>query len=458
MQRLRSAMPGVVFPAMLQGHASRLLAVQYQLEHSQWWTPEALLAQQLTQVKRLLDHAAQTVPYYRDLFAAHGLSVPDAIDLEFLRQVPISRRAAIRDAGETLRSERLPAEHGRTRPVVTSGSTGEPVRILGSQLTDFFSHVFALRDHLWHGRDFSRKQGAIRWGAPHFAPAPDGARYPNWGPVVDALYESGPACALNIATPLTEQIAWLVRERPDYLLSYPSNLDALAHHSLEHGCDLAFAEVRTIGEALGAEQAALYARAWSCKVVDVYSCEEAGYLAAQCPEHGSYHVQSENVLLEIVDEDGRPSGPGEAGRVLITALHNFATPLVRYEVGDYAAFGEPCACGRGLPSITRVQGRKRNRLIYPDGRSEFPYLGEHGQIYRLTGVRARAFQVVQRSVEEIELKLVVDRKFTADEEKRIERRFQENFAHPFRITITYWDEIPKSGRGKFEEFVSEVAP
>jgi phenylacetate-CoA ligase len=142
--------------------------------------------------------------------------------------------------------------------------------------------------------------------------------------------------------------------------------------------------------------------------------------------------------------------------VLISTLHNFATPLLRYELGDYAAFGESCGCMRGLPTITRIHGRKRNRMIYPDGRSEFPYLGEHGQIYKLTGVRVRAFQIVQRSVEEVEVRLVTEREFTADETDRISRLFQGNFGHPFRITITYWSEIPKSARGKFEEFVSEV--
>src|SRR3546814_3878705 len=91
----------------------------------------------------------------------------------------------------------------------------------------------------------------------------------------------------------------------------------------------------TVGETVSAKARGLVQRAWGVPLKDSYSCEEAGYLTMQCPDHEVYHVQSENVLLEVVDDDGRPCGPGETGRVLITSLHNFATPLIRYELGDY---------------------------------------------------------------------------------------------------------------------------
>jgi phenylacetate-CoA ligase len=102
-------------------------------------------------------------------------------------------------------------------------------------------------------------------------------------------------------------------------------------------------------------------------MVDMYTCQEAGYLALQCPDHPHYHVQSENVLLEVVDDQGLPCAPGEVGRVLVTSLNNFATPLIRYEIGDYAEVGAACSCGRGLPVLKRIMGRYRNLLTLPDG-------------------------------------------------------------------------------------------
>ena len=97
-------------------------------------------------------------------------------------------------------------------------------------------------------------------------------------------------------------------------------------------------------------------------------------------------------------------------------------------------FGEACPCGRNLPVITKVLGRTRNRLILPDGRSEFPYLGEHGQTERLTGVRVQAFQFVQHSVQEIEVKYVTDRAFTPEETDKVIRMFQNNLGHPFQYS------------------------
>src|SRR5262249_57510260 len=105
-------------------------------------------------------------------------------------------------------------------------------------------------------------------------------------------------------------------------------------------------------------------------------------------------VQSENLLLEVLDERGRPCGPGETGRVVVTTLHNFAMPLIRYAIGDYATVGPPCPCGRGLPVLTRIMGRARNMLTLPDGKQIWPYFaGEN-----LSGLApTRQYQLVQTS-------------------------------------------------------------
>jgi phenylacetate-CoA ligase len=109
------------------------------------------------------------------------------------------------------------------------------------------------------------------------------------------------------------------------------------------------------------------AQAWGAAVCDVYSCEELGMIAIQCPEHPHYHVQSESVFVEVLNERGEACAPGETGRVVATDLHNFALPLVRYEVGDYAEVGAACPCGRGLPVLSRIMGRQRNMLTLPSG-------------------------------------------------------------------------------------------
>ena len=184
-------------------------------------------------------------------------------------------------------------------------------------------------------------------------------------------------------------------------------------------------------------------------------CEEMGYLALQCPLHDHYHVMSENIILEVLNENNQPCQTGEIGRVLITNLHNFHTPLIRYELGDMAEVGEACACGRTLPVLKRIFGRKRNRLILPSGESRFAYLGEHGQFEKACGVKPREFQFVQTDLENIEVKLVID-PLNKKQEKALAKLVNENFGYPFKVSFSYHDHIERGPSGKFEEFISLV--
>jgi phenylacetate-CoA ligase len=162
---------------------------------------------------------------------------------------------------------------------------------------------------------------------------------------------------------------------------------------------------------------------------------------------------AEAVLIEILADDGRPCAPGETGRVIVTPLHNFITPLLRYEIGDHAVAGTPCACGRGLPVIERILGRTRNMLVLPDGRTLWPPLTQ--RMYR-TIAPVLQVQLVQRSLEVVELRYVADRLLTETEEAGLTRVIVENLQHPFRIVFARVESMPRSAGGKFEDFICEV--
>jgi phenylacetate-CoA ligase len=163
---------------------------------------------------------------------------------------------------------------------------------------------------------------------------------------------------------------------------------------------------------------------------------------------------SETIILEVVDAAGRACASGETGRILVTDLLNFATPLIRYEIGDYAEVGEPCACGRGLPPIRRFLGRERNLMLWPDGTRHWPTVGFHrwGEVYPV-----RQFQFVQTGLETVTAKLAAAGKPTPEQEARLGRIIQEALGYPFQIAFE-WHEapLPASQGGKFEEFVCRV--
>ena len=231
-------------------------------------------------------------------------------------------------------------------------------------------------------------------------------------------------------------------------------MEALIRHCAEADIKLpSLREVETLSEILPQGLRELCRKHWKVPLVDMYTTQEFGYLALQCPEHDHYHVQSEHVIHEILDENGRPCATDKSGRVVVTDLHNFATPLIRYDIGDYATAGAPCDCGRGLPVITNILGRQRNMIMLPDGTSHWPIPG-YAEYNKIAPIKQ--FQFVQKTRENIEVNLVVGRPLSAQEEDRLKLLMNSKLGYAFNLQFNYHDNIPHSASGKFEDFVSLV--
>lgn len=430
-----SALQSEAWPVVPPPHGAGVLALLFQLERSQWLSPEILREQQQRQLDALLGHAFESVPHYRGLRGAR------------FDELPVLTRRALQESYESLRSERIPAAHGQTGETRTSGATGAPVRVLKTQLCNIFWNALTLREHRWHRRDLGAKLAVVRQGAV----AGESAA---WGPATEGLVATGPCVLLTPASSVDEQLRWLERERPAYLLTYPSLVAELARLSLARGTRLdGLLEVRTLGETLDPEMRTLCRDAWGVRVTDFYSAQEVGYLALQCPLHEHYHVQSEGVLVEVLANDGGACAPGEIGRVVVTDLHNFAMPLIRYELGDYAEVGEPCPCGRGLPVLRRIAGRVRNTLVTASGARYWPTFGVRGF---LDIAPVRQHQFVQKSYDLIEARIVAAAALTPGQEQRLGERILSRLPRGFRVRFAYRDRIPRSAGGKYEDFLSEV--
>jgi phenylacetate-CoA ligase len=309
---------------------------------------------------------------------------------------------------------------------------------------------------LWHRRDFRQSLAAIRYTGDQSALPPDGEHADNWGQGTGDLVVTGPGYLLNVQSTIEQQAKWLRRVNPGYVLAYPSILLALAHLFEERGWRLPnVRQVQTFGEILEPECRDACERVFGAQVVDLYSSQEVGYVAIQCSDCQDYHVQSENLLVEILDDADRECRPGEIGRVVVTTLHNFAMPLLRYDIGDYAEVGEQCSCGRGLPVLKRIFGRQRNLLTLPDGRRRWPLFNVGERPEELPPFFQ--FQVIQRTLTNIEVLVVRHQPLAASEEKRVQRYMQQTLGYPFEIVVRCVESIPRGRSGKFEDFVSEVA-
>ena len=441
-----SSIAGIEWPAVPAAGAATVLSVLHQLEQSQWLTPAELLVQQLRQLEGLLRHASATVPWYH---ARWGQTYEPAALLTYERfaRLPLLTRRDLQNGFTELRSSNIPAAHGKLLERRTSGSTGVPVRFLATELTSLYWNAFTLRDHLWHRRDLGKTLAVIRRESEHSSAA-------NWGPATAGVVATGRAVGHSIRADAEQLLDWLVAQQPGYVFTYPSLVRELARLSIARKVRLpGLVEVRTLAESVGADLRALCREAWDAPVTDLYSASEAGYLALQCPDHLHYHVQAEGVFVEVLDDQGAPCEPGQVGRVVVTSLHNFAMPLVRYDIGDYAEVGEACPCGRGLPVLRRILGRVRNTLVTADGRRYWPAFGTRA-LMELAPIRQHQF--VQKSFALVEARLVVEAPLSVEQEAQVRQRVLSQLPPGMELSIVYYDRLERSAGGKFEDFISEV--
>ncbi len=438
----------MTWPAVPPRPGQELLSLLFQFEQTQWWHPQRLEAMQFRQLRGVLRFARRQVPYYQRRLAQ--LERIGKLDWELWRQLPLLTRADIQEADQSLIAKTTPKGHGRMIDITTSGSSGSPVRVKGNRVTGLFFRALNVRNHLWHRRDFQGLFCSIRFLKSGGAKAPDGRDSTYWS----FVFPTAPSAVLNVFSSLDEQLDWLQRKQPAYLLTYPSNLEHLIRRMQERELELpTLRDAGTFGEAVGVPLRELCRESLGVPLIDMYSSMEFGMLALQCPLHEHYHVQSENVLLEVLNDFDQPCQPGEVGRVVATCLNNFATPLIRYDIGDLAEVGEPCDCGRGLPVLKRVIGRVRNMLVMPDGSKRWPgvFISNLRDV-----VPVRQMQFVQQTVHDLLVRLVVPRAVTAEEEEALRQRVGEMLGEHFGITFEYLDHIPRLPGGKYADFICEV--
>ena len=466
---VNSAVPSIQWPAITSGVASELMSLQFQLLQSGSMPAEQRLAKQHQQLSLLINHAYQTSPFYQQYYQKYSYRPPAQLSADNWHKIPIISRADIQAAGDSIHSTNVPAEHVAGGELTTSGSTGLPVTVKTTQVSQFIGLALGLREQLWHQRDLTKKLCVIKHfdesTMPPTRPStkpPTGAVHSQWNIATGLLYITGKSAGLPISASIAEQISWLHQQQPDYLLTYPSNLVALINYSEKTATPLPpLLGVSTLGEVVTNDVRALCREKLGITLTDIYSCQEMGYLASQCPVHEHYHVQSENVLLEVLNDAGQPCQVGETGRVVISALHNFATPLIRYDIGDYAQVGsnsstnggEPCSCGCTLPVLSQIHGRARNMVSYPDGNTRWPFVGS-SQYRDIANIKQ--FQFVQHSINHIEVRLVTEKPLSTEQEQQLTQIIHTALMHPFPLTFSYHAKLERSKGGKFEDFISQI--
>jgi phenylacetate-CoA ligase len=418
-----------------------------ELDQSQWRSPKRIGRRQHSALQKLIAHAAATVPFYADRLGA--LFDGHKFDWRRWRDLPILTRSEVVDHSDALTSSQVPEEHGLVTQLTTSGSSGIPLTFSRTRAVELRAQGLVQRGFLWHGSDLTAKMAYI---LPHYdrAQFPDGERYPYWTLATKLLGIEGELAVLNINTPIDRQIEWLKREAPKYLHTFPTNARAIAR-ALKGQRLEGLANLYLAGESLSDEDRAECEAGFGSTIVDRYGAMETGQLALQCPQGTHYHVQSENALVEILDPEGNPCQPGSEGRVVVTPLHNYAFPLIRYRIDDVVTVGEACACGRGLPVITKILGRTRQMFRFPDGSEVWPSLGE-----AIWPLGPKQWQVAQVGPLDIEIRYVpADPKRRPDFDQ-ITALICDRLQQKVRVQFRQVDELVALPGGKFHDYVNEM--
>ena len=416
----------------------------HELEKNQWHSRDEQQHRQLQQLQKIVTYCFEQVPYYGDV-----LNTIDYTKLSFenFSQIPILTKELIRANQEQLLA--LPFRQSENAHLIqvfhTSGSTGTPMKVFRGSKNILFTRAVSLHYHLSHHRDMNLTNANITT-----VKSPPGKNAGNWASGV----KTGPGYSLDISE--NTNVLWdsLLEFQPDYLQTHPSTLKRLIEISREKNQQLGhLKEVRTFGELLEPSIRKLCAQHWQVTLADNYSCEEMATMAFTCKDKQHYHPVIDNVYLEIVDEDGKACAPGQIGRILVTQLKNLAMPLLRYELGDMGVWGTSCDCGRHLPVIARIEGRKRNLVVLPDGNTFHPVFDEE-KILEVAAISR--YQFIQKDLHLIEIYLL-HKALTEAQENSLRFIFDKTFKNKFNYKFIYQDEIPFLQRNKFEIFKSEVS-
>jgi phenylacetate-CoA ligase len=451
--------PRVVAP--LGGRLGRpLWTTTRQLADLQWCTPEEVETRSLSRLRALLEHAARHVPHYRDQFARTGLDWRDITSLAHLARVPISTKRELRAGFPSLTTaENIPARRRRT--MMTSGSTGLPFEFYWDRRVSSLLGATSLFWLGWAGAAVWHTRVVIAspsYFYNHVAP-----RSRLWQLTARAVLgersvslSSDQVTAARFRSLVTKEAS----RGPYFIRAYPSAVAGLAAALSKEGLPLAKnpTVVVTFGETLTPSNAETIERMLRCRVVNWYSSWEVPQIAHSCPDNPKVlHVNAERVVVRVVRPDGVDAAPGEAGRVVVTDLANYVMPFINYSVGDQAVSGSRCPCGRGLPTLSRLEGRDSEIIRTCQGKEvNSVILGQFLAFVVGMIPYVWEYQAVQTAADAVTLRIVPTTRFTAEFAATL-RRDLESFLGPgVGVTIEVVEGIPLEPSGKRLIIKSEV--
>jgi len=427
---------------------ARVLWYWAQLSRNQWLPKDELETLQLKKLHVLLKHAYEHVPFYKRLYDGHNLHPSQLKTLDDIRKFPILSKEFVRDIAF---EERIADNFDVKRCTVktTSGSTGIPLRVLEDPRSVDYLDAYHLRRLFEYG--YRPWETIVRLTTEPPGKEVIGATGEARGGVMKSLRQSK-VKRLLIAEGIDKHLQVLSTCQPRFMVAPPSYLKVLGKQQTP----IRPRVLMTWGEILDDSTRASLSARFGSQVYDGYGCTEVapiGGLAWECRRRAGLHINSDTVVLEVL-KDGEPVAQGEKGEVVVTSLFRYATPMIRYRLGDVVTtISEPCPCGRGMPLIKNIDGRLVDFLRLQDGRLISPY----AMMFAIQDIPGIArFRITQETVERIVVALEQSSEFSPKTISGIKGACSALLGNEISVDVQIIDEFPKE-KGKFRAVASQLS-
>jgi len=441
-------------PVLDYSRGTRTMKCLEELEKSQWWPRDRILELQNQRLRQLVEYAYNNVPYYRGVFDERALKPKDIKSGEDLVKLPILTKKRIRNNYDQIMARNFPSKE--VMPNSTGGSSGEPLRFHSTR-DDWRNWGFAasLRAYDWAGYELGDKRILVAGRNPD---------HPALRKTKDKVIEFFErVLLLDVKEMSTENMTLLTRKmdnfQPEFIHGYPDAIYLLARFiQMKGGPSLRPRAVITTSEQLYDYQRDFFRKVFGCETYSHYASWEMHAIATECSEHSGYHIAAENVIVEIVNDEGNLVPVGEEGKILVTNLHNYAMPFIRYDIGDMGAISnQVCSCGRGLPLLARLSGRNTDIILTKNGR----FIPAMALPWGFLGsLDIEQIQIVQESYEKVVVKLVVDREPSQSRWDEITgeilRQWSPQIGKDTELSVELVDQIPLTRAGKRKMVISNL--
>lgn len=414
--------------------------IQYfEFKKSQWLSKSILEKIQEKKLRNIIKFAYNNVEYYHDLFKSLNLVPNDIKNVHDLKKIPILTKSQIQNNFQKIIANNI--DKTRLRSSATSGSTGRPLKLFfdNKAISDMRSR--SLRNYFESG-------GNIRDKIVQFT-NPKASGKTTWLHKMGCLNRK----FLSVFDKIENHLSNLLDYSPNVIEGYPSILLLIANTIQNEIESINPRIIICSSELLTPDARKKINSSFGVQLFDQYGSAEFGTVAWECQEHNGYHMDIESVVVEFLKNEENTS-PGEKGEIVVTGLFNSAMPLIRYSVGDVGSYDDDqCSCGRKLPIMNIIEGRKDDFLILPSGRIISPR--NINFLEHIDGITE--YRIIQKKQNKIVVQTKKGSNFSQKTVIQIKNEIEKGcVGENIEIDVEIVDEIPRENSGKIRAVVSEI--